>query len=109
MTKKAGKSSTAWLDKHGLSDKHRLFVLSYPETLNTAEAAREAGYKHLYTQGPRLFGYAGIARAAEEASGATAGDNTNQTRLLRELLSVCELHRAGCGSEISHEPLSQRR
>jgi hypothetical protein len=59
-------NSTDWLDKHGLSDKQRLFVLAYLETQNATESARRAGYKQPNMHGPRLMVNDGIKAAIEE-------------------------------------------
>ena len=59
-------NTTEWLTKHGLSDKHRLFVLAYLETQNATESARRAGYKQPNMHGPRLMVNDGIKAAIEE-------------------------------------------
>ena len=42
-----------------LTPKRRAFVLAYVRTGNATEAAREAGYAHPHSQGPRLLGFVG--------------------------------------------------
>tara|TARA_R110000787_G_scaffold33079_6_gene86903 strand:- start:1217 stop:2056 length:840 start_codon:yes stop_codon:yes gene_type:complete len=59
-------NSTDWLDKHGLSDKRRLFVLAYLETQNGTEAARRAGYKSPEVEACRMLKIAKVAAAIEE-------------------------------------------
>ena len=67
MAKKASPiTKTAWLDKHGLSDRQRAFVLAYLKTRIALQAAKEAGYAHPDVQGPRLLGNPRIKAAVEE-------------------------------------------
>lgn len=46
---------------NGLTDKQRVFIEHYLTCWNATEAARQAGYAHPNTQGPRLLVDVGIA------------------------------------------------
>ncbi|GGH32430.1 Terminase small subunit [Cribrihabitans marinus] len=59
-------ANTDWLDKHGLSDRQRLFVLAYLDTPNATQSAEKAGYRHGKTQGPRLLDNVGVRNAIKE-------------------------------------------
>jgi len=58
--------ATKWLDAFGLNDRQRSFVLIYLNEPNSTKAARQAGYKHPNTQGPRLLVNVCIAAAVQE-------------------------------------------
>jgi hypothetical protein len=56
----------AWLDKHGLSNRQRIFVLSYLETCNATAAAEIAQYANPKSQGSRLLTYVSVQAALQE-------------------------------------------
>lgn len=67
MAKKADpRIKTAWLDKHGLNDRQRAFVLAYLKTKIAGQAAKEAGYAHPDRQGPRLLSNVVLRAAVDE-------------------------------------------
>lgn len=111
MTKKAGKSSTAWFDKHGLSDKRRLFVLSYLEPLNTAEAAREAGYKHPYRRDPECLNMLGSPEQRRKLQGLLrAITRTKQGFFANSCLCVsCIWLAADLQSDLNHHFNADRK
>ena len=64
-----GKSGTGWLDAFGLNERHRQFVQAYLDHPNATKAARDVGYRHPNTQGPRLMKHPKIARAVATGRG----------------------------------------
>lgn len=70
MAKKADpRIKTAWLNKHGLSDRQRAFVLAYLKSRVAVQAAAEAGYKHPAAQAARVFAIVGVQKAIDEGLG----------------------------------------
>jgi phage terminase small subunit len=49
-----------------LSNKKRRFIEAYIQTWNASEAARQAGYKQAYSQGPRLLDNVEVKAAIEQ-------------------------------------------
>jgi phage terminase small subunit len=66
MSRSLDGSTMKWLDAFGLNDRQRSFVLAYLKELNSTKAARQAGYKHPNTQGPRLLVNVCIAAAVRK-------------------------------------------
>ena len=60
-------AQTDWLDAFDLTQRQRLFVLTYLEDMNATQAARRVGYLHPNTQGPRLLVNVRVAAAVEFA------------------------------------------
>jgi hypothetical protein len=60
------KGKTAWLNKHGLSDWQRMFVLNYLADPNATKAAKDAGYKNPNKMGVVQMVKHGVAAAIEE-------------------------------------------
>ena len=55
-----------WLDKHGLSNRQRIFVLSYLETCNATTSAEIAQYANPKSQGSRLLTNVSVQAALQE-------------------------------------------
>lgn len=60
------RSPTKWLEKHGLNDRERLFVLAYLEEPNQTRAAKNAGYKNPANYAARIMEKARVRAAIAE-------------------------------------------